>query len=862
MQIGVLHEQRRSAVCLGKRLVIPPDALPASASRQRRPRSALRPPGSRFTAVSRSTAGAVALLAFGVGVFGALHHPLSPWAAVASFGTAAALAFRWLAFWPLGLFTLLPVIGFAPWSGWITFEEVDLLVLAIAAGGYARLALATLPEGGTAPPRRDGSRLSMLSWLLLILFGLSVLGSMLRGFSDAGGFEFGWFQGYLEPMNSVRLAKSFFLAALLLPLYLAGERAAPLSTHDFGWRVNVALALGLAAASLATVWERIAFTGLLNASTDYRTTAMFWEMHVGGAALDGFLALTMPFALAALLAARSERAWVTAAAALALGGYACATTFSRGVYLAVPIGIALMLALHLRSRRRLDAASRAASGLAAGPALLLVSLFGLAAWWIFPSSGWRGLLALLGVFAAWLAQAAALPRLRPIEWGGGIVLGIVLGSFVGGLALVLPKGPYLALALLISATLGLAGWRHHRHRVAPHIPTRSGALLLGGAIAAAGAMALANERWGGAIALAATVPVLIGLVLLTALASRSRRFRIPAEVRWQGSVLCAMLLIATMVGLLGGGDYMAGRFATGSQDLEGRREHWSQGLAMLTTPSEWLFGKGLGRFPASNYFSSTGSEHPGDYRIGAEGLNGFLVLSGGKHMMGWGEILRITQRIEPPVPPVQVRFDVRIKRAAALHFEVCEKHLLYNGTCMAKAINVPGKPGQWQKISLALPAQRISRGAWYAPALIAFSFGVANPQDFAEIDNVALIDAGGRNLIENGDFSNEMAHWFFTSDRMHLPWHIKSLWLNVLFDQGAVGLALFALLWLAALWRVTLGNGRDHPLAPPVAGALAAFAIVGLFDSLLDAPRVALLFYFVLMLSLAIRPARADALRN
>ena len=46
--------------------------------------------------------------------------------------------------------------------------------------------------------------------------------------------------------------------------------------------------LGLAGAALATVWERTAFTGLLNFSSDYRATALFWEMHVGGTALDGF----------------------------------------------------------------------------------------------------------------------------------------------------------------------------------------------------------------------------------------------------------------------------------------------------------------------------------------------------------------------------------------------------------------------------------------------------------------------------------------------------------------------------------------------------------------------------------------------
>ena len=54
-------------------------------------------------------------------------------------------------------------------------------------------------------------------------------------------------------------------------------------------------------AALTVVWERYAFTGLLNFSSDYRATGMFWEMHVGGAALDGYLALGVPFVVWAFM---------------------------------------------------------------------------------------------------------------------------------------------------------------------------------------------------------------------------------------------------------------------------------------------------------------------------------------------------------------------------------------------------------------------------------------------------------------------------------------------------------------------------------------------------------------------------------
>ena len=97
-----------------------------------------------------------------------------------------------------------------------------------------------------------------------------------------------------------------------------------------------------------------------------------------------------------------------------------------------------------------------------------------------------------------------------------------------------------------------------------------------------------------------------------------------------------------------------------------------------------------------------------------------------------------------------------------------------------------------------------------------------------------------------------MHHWFTTSDRYHLRWHIKNLGLNVLFDQGVVGLLLFASLTGVAMYGLIAGAARGHPSAPFLASALAGFLMVGLFDSLLDAPRLAFLFYLLTTVSLVL----------
>ncbi len=70
---------------------------------------------------------------------------------------------------------------------------------------------------------------------------------------------------------------------------------------------------------------------------------------VGGAALDGLLALTVPFALREWMLARTPFRWGLASAVAALGAYACLTTFSRGVYLAVPVGVLVWAVLSAKN---------------------------------------------------------------------------------------------------------------------------------------------------------------------------------------------------------------------------------------------------------------------------------------------------------------------------------------------------------------------------------------------------------------------------------------------------------------------------------------------------------------------------------
>lgn len=203
----------------------------------------------------------------------------------------------------------------------------------------------------------------------------------------------------------------------------------------------------------------------------------------------------------------------------------------------------------------------------------------------------------------------------------------------------------------------------------------------------------------------------------------------------------------------------------------------------------------------------------------------------------------------------RVELEVRSRLPAEIHAEVCEKHLLYSGECAIAAgqVTAAATAGEWQRVRLDLDGSALSRGRWYAPHLAFFALFVETSSRAVEVANVSLVGPDGTERIANGNFADGMTRWFFTSDRYHLPWHFKSFPGNVLFEQGGVGVLLL-LVWVAiVLGRLVLGGARLHPLAPALAGAVAGFVVVGLFDSLVDVPRVAWMFWGLLLTGGAVR---------
>ncbi|MGM9483045.1 hypothetical protein ACS5PN_17765 [Roseateles sp. NT4] len=836
----------------------------------------------------------VAGAAFGlVGAELAWHHPLSGPLALAAWGAVVLLAALFWVKTPVLLLAPLPLVGLAPWTGWISFEEMDLLVMACGCGGYLAYAL-QLNARDRAPAWRHGLVYSPVVVVLLVALALSAAWSIKRGFADAGGFVFGWFHGYHEAMNSVRNAKAIFLALAMLPLWTAAATARP---RGFSRGLLLGLVLALAGGSAAALWERLAYTGLLDFSTDYRTTALFWEMHVGGAALDGFLVLTLPFALLALLRTRSPWRFAVGLVVALLAAYACLTTFSRGVYLALPLALIPMVMLADAQRRRAAASepdsSRIDSTLGAVDAplsrlgkigaLAMAGAFALAAALVFGGGGYRGLLALFFVMVILLTMPASLwlpafgQRLTAVIMGG--LLALVLGGASWALSLAVPKAAYVlnVVALLCCAALR---WRDEPGQVRPIyvlLVSTCWFWLLSTMVIVADYWGGTSGRWtAGAAGLA--LAALWAAMLLEGRLWPLQGAGSTGKAGWRKRALlvAGLMLVMAIVAALGGGGYLRDRVATWKEDGQTRLTHWREGLRLLHGGRQWLLGKGAGRFVPSNFYDGPVSSQIGDYRLRHDPTESYLALAAGKHLLGHGEQFRVSQRIPAPAPgPVAITLVHRTAADANLVMQICEKNLIYPDNCQstepalkplraeapaeaASAVDAAASTpatgmGGWQTSQFKLGPVPALGGDWWAPRFVTFSMSLDTRGARVDIARIAMQDAQGRQLIANGDFNREMARWFFSSDRNHLPWHIKNAALHVLFEQGLVGLALLGGAYLLALMRLSFGRGRDHPLAPAIVAALIGFGTVGAFDSLLDAPRIGFIFFTLLLLGLGLR---------
>ena len=777
------------------------------------------------------------------------------WPMPAALATAAYLLIlnRWPDSWLLLVPAALPWLDLAPWTGRFYLEELDLMLLATVAAGYWRL-----------PARTATLRLAAGAGWLLALWLVLTAQAAVHGVLPLPAPDADAFASYNSPYNSLRLAKGALWALLLLPLLrrvaLPGpagpaDPAGPAGPDAVDATGGVARLLvpgmltGLLMTCLAVIWERWRFPGLINFSSDYRPTAPFSAMHTGGAALDAYLAMALPFAAWWLTGRSTSRQWVAGLLLLMLGLFTGFTTFSRDVWLAYAGAAAVIVGCHLGPRL-------AGGTVRAGRTLAILAMLALSAWLlarVFDTGGYRTLAAALVLAGATLALGAA-PAPRPhqgaLAWGFGTAVLLVLADVMLYQALRndhlagWSKGPYLALALCTVVCAGglLAARFHHGSGFTAGLAVARGAWL-----PLALALLLVALHWGGTAALpaAAVLAAATAIVLVLALRGATAQWRLSRATVSLSVVSGAWLALAIPVLASA---YMGERLATVGQDVALRARHWREAVLIMPADAatQW-FGAGLGRYPALYYRSNLNGDLPGSFSYadaaGAPDGGRYLHLNAPHHARGYGEVVRHLQHVAL-APHTRYRLAFEVRRhgdASRFVLALCERWLLYPQNCVTPKLPPVPADGRWHPVAVQLDSASLT-------APVQLSVAMDSDAGAIDIDNLSLLSLhDGSQAVRNGSFDAGQDGWFFSSDRDHLPWHIKNLYIHTYVEQGWTGLAALLVLLGYVAVRLARRAWRGRPGAAVQLAALTGLLLVGCFDSITDVPRLTLLALLLVM---------------
>lgn len=342
---------------------------------------------------------------------------------------------------------------------------------------------------------------------------------------------------------------------------------------------------------------------------------------------------------------------------------------------------------------------------------------------------------------------------------------------------------------------------------------------------------------GGVLALA---------VVLGILALGSVRLAREGRLRRQLVMPVSLLGMVAMVVAFGVGQgYFQQRFASVEKDLGIRADHWQQALAMRDSGLiTQLLGMGLGSFPRVYLAQGAVENQPASFGFSSEQENTHFS-------MGVGQTVYYAQRIPFQAGhKYRLEVDVRSRQGEGrLDVPICEKQMLNSRACVWQSIDVPAD-GDWHRHARDILSPEVGRGnPLNRPPVELFLYN-AGQSGVMDVDNLRLLDESGHDLLCNGDFSRGGDCWFFKT-HSHLPWHIKNVWVHLVFEQGWIGAVLFMVLVLVAVVRLLKAGWQGNRLAWAVLASLAGLLTVGLFDSLLDAPRLAMLLMAWVLLGTA-----------
>lgn len=329
-----------------------------------------------------------------------------------------------------------------------------------------------------------------------------------------------------------------------------------------------------------------------------------------------------------------------------------------------------------------------------------------------------------------------------------------------------------------------------------------------------------------------------GVILAaTALLRFSSRVRISGLLTASVAIALGIVVAASVLR----GSFIQDRFATIEEDLGLRVSHWEDALSQMESGLlVRLLGMGPGSFPASYLWNHLDGDIPTTYRFQEENGQRYLRAALASPMY-------LDQRIR--LDPYQtytlsVRYrndQDRVYPSVAL----CEKGLLYSYRCSWSRLKQDRGQQGWRTTTVQVtPASRSK--PWDLERPHTLSLELAGRSQILDVAGISLRDQDNRELLDNGDFSDGLDHWFFTVDN-NWPWHIENMLIAAYFETGLIGAGAFVLLVVIAGARLVRLSLRGDTDAPVFLASLVSLMTIGLFNSLFEDPRLGLLLWLFLI---------------
>ena len=293
--------------------------------------------------------------------------------------------------------------------------------------------------------------------------------------------------------------------------------------------------------------------------------------------------------------------------------------------------------------------------------------------------------------------------------------------------------------------------------------------------------------------------------------------------------------------------------------MQTRINHWSHAVRIASAePSGIWIGAGRGTFPQKHYnHSITEGKRLVTPKIVKTGEDNFLSLTPGVD----AGVTFVRQRLRVSKDN-EYSLQLKVRGVENTHeyliLEFCERHVLkYLPECIWSQIEIPKNTIDWRVFNVKVKLGHLGIetfgltwrkfGQFTRPVEIAIlNRGIRQKVDISQI---SLLDSDGKELLRNGSFENGLDHWFISYGD-HLRWHIKNVFVYIFYEGGVLGLIVLALVLAFVASNLLRRIINRDEFAVLYASALTGIILVGLFDSLFDEPRIALMIWLLIWLSL------------